>query len=238
MIIFPAIDIIGGKAVRLFRGDYDRMTVYGEDPSEVAMDFVRLGADHIHIVDLEAARFGKPVNMDTVLKIKERSGVFCEIGGGIRSLETASMYLEAGMDRVILGTAAVEDQNLLRTAIGRFGSKVAVGVDLKDGFVEVRGWEKNSGVHAMDLMRDLEKLGLDTVIVTDISKDGAMQGTNRELYSALSAAFEIKILASGGVSSMEDIRSLKKMGMHGAIIGKAYYIGALDLRQAIEEAKE
>ncbi len=237
MIIYPAIDIFEGKAVRLLKGNYDEMTVYSDDPSEVAMDFVRSGADHIHIVDLEAARSGETPNMESVLRIKERSGVFCEIGGGIRSMETASKYLEAGVDRVILGTAAVEDRDFLGSAVRRFGSGIAVGADLRNSVVSVRGWTRDSGIHAVDFMRDLESFGVDTVIMTDISKDGAMQGTNRELYRTISEMFKINIVASGGVSSLDDLRALKEMGLSGAIIGKAYYTGAIDLRQAIIESE-
>lgn len=238
MIIYPAIDIVGGKAVRLLRGDYDKMTVYSDDPSEIAMDLVSKGATHIHIVDLEAAKTGETPNMETVIRIKERAGVFCEIGGGIRSMETAERYLENGLDRVILGTAALEDRTFLKQAVRRFGPKIAVGVDLKDGMVAVKGWTVKSDIHAIDFIRELEEIGVDTVIVTDISKDGAMQGTNREMYRAISRMFSTKLVASGGVSSLDDVLSLKKMGLHGAIIGKAYYTGAIDLKEVISLSME
>ena len=237
MIILPAIDIYKGKAVRLLKGDYDQMTVYSDDPSEIAEDFVKQGADHIHVVDLEAAKTGETSNMETVLKIKARSGAFVEIGGGIRSMEAASKYLNAGIDRIILGTAAVNDPAFLRTAVREFGSKVAVGVDLRDGIVAVKGWTESSGIHAVDFMQNMKTLGVETVIVTDISKDGAMQGTNRELYRELSAKYDLKITASGGVSSLEDIRYLASLGLYGAIIGKAYYTGAIDLKEAVAQVQ-
>ena len=237
MNIFPAIDLYEGKAVRLFKGDYAQMTVYSEHPEEIGIAFANAGAKYIHIVDLEGAKNGETPNLATVVKIKQASGLFCEIGGGVRSMEVIRRYIDAGMDRVILGTAAVTDPEFLKTAVTTYGDKIAVGVDIKDGKVAIKGWTEKSELDAFDFCEQMEKLGVKTLICTDISKDGAMQGTNRALYKELSARFSMDIVASGGVSSIEDIEKLAEMDLYGAIIGKAYYIGAIDLKQAIEVAK-
>ncbi len=237
MILFPAIDLYEGKAVRLFQGDYARMTVYSEHPEEIARDFAALGADHIHIVDLEGARDGGTPNLESVCAIKAASGAFCEIGGGVRSMAVAARYLGAGLDRVILGTAAVKDPAFLREAVAEFGEKLAVGVDLKDGFVAVKGWTETTALTADDFCAQMRALGVRTLICTDVSRDGAMRGANLSLYRALSEKFDLQITASGGVSSLEDVVKLREMGLYGAIIGKAYYTGALDLKEAIEAAK-
>lgn len=237
MILFPAIDLYDGKAVRLYKGDYAQMTVYSDRPVETALDFVRCGADHIHLVDLAGARDGGTPNFDTVCAIKRSSGAFCEIGGGIRSMEVIERYLHAGVDRVILGTAAVEDPEFLRAAVAAYGAQVAVGVDIREGNVAVKGWTERSGLDAFDFCGQIQALGVQTVICTDISRDGAMQGTNRALYQRLSQRFAMDFIASGGVSSLEDVLALRDMGLHGAIIGKAYYSGAIDLREALEVAK-
>ncbi len=237
MILFPAIDLVSGKAVRLFKGDYAQMTVYSDHPEEIGEDFRDQGATHIHIVDLEGAKSGDTPNLSTVLKIKERSGLFCEIGGGIRSMEIVRRYLESGIDRVILGTAAVEDREFLLSAIDAYGKRIAVGADLKDGFIAIKGWLCRSAVTADEFFTDMKKIGVDTVICTDISKDGAMQGTNRLLYKTLSEKYTMNITASGGVSSLDDILALKEMDLYGAIIGKAYYTGAINLKEAVELTK-
>lgn len=237
MNIFPAIDLYEGKAVRLFKGDYAQMTVYSEHPEEIGIAFAKAGARYIHIVDLEGAKNGETPNLATVVKIKQASGLFCEIGGGVRSMEVIHRYIDAGMDRVILGTAAVTDPEFLKNAVTTYGDKIAVGVDIKDGKVAIKGWTEKSELDAFDFCEQMEKLGVKTLICTDISKDGAMQGTNRALYKQLSTRFSVDIVASGGVSSIEDIEKLAEMDLYGAIIGKAYYIGAIDLKQAIEVAK-
>jgi len=237
MLIFPAIDLYEKKAVRLFKGDYEQMTVYSTDPLSVANDFARKGATHIHMVDLEGAKFGTTPNLSVVREIAEKTDLFVEIGGGIRDMQTVETYLAAGADRVILGTAAVTDPDFLKEAVLRFGEKIAVGVDLKDGKVAIRGWTEVSALDAFTFCAQMEEVGVRTVICTDISKDGAMQGTNVPLYEALSNRFSLNIIASGGVSSLEDIRRLCAMGLHGAIVGKAYYTGAVDLKEAIEVAK-
>lgn len=236
MILFPAIDIIQGKAVRLLKGDYNQMTVYSDKPWEIAKDFADKGAKWIHIVDLEGARDGGTPNLETVLKIKKESGLKCEIGGGIRSMEVVDIYLQSGLDRVILGTAAVKDPQFLKVAVEKYKEKIAVGVDIRDGYVSIKGWTESSDQKAFEFCKKMQDMGVKTLICTDISKDGAMKGTNRELYRDLSQQLGIDITASGGVSSMNDITYLAGMNLYGAIIGKAYYTGAIDLKQAIAES--
>ena len=237
MNLFPAIDLYNGCAVRLFKGDYAQMTIYSENPIEIARDFENCGARFIHMVDLEGAKDGTTPNLSIVQQIAAETDLFVEIGGGIRTMETAEKYIDSGVDRIILGTAAVHDRAFLESALAAFGSKVAVGIDIRDGFVATHGWTKSSGMDAFAFCREMENLGVSNIICTDISKDGAMQGTNRELYRQLTEQFSIDITASGGVSSMEDILALRQMNLYGAIIGKAYYTGAIDLRQALEAAK-
>lgn len=237
MLIYPAIDLYEGKAVRLYKGDYAQMTVYNNDPAQVAADFKEKGAACIHMVDLEGAKTGETPNLDTICRVKEKTGLFCQVGGGIRSMETVSRYLDAGLDRVILGTAAVTDPDFARAAVDAYGEKIAIGVDIRDGFVAVKGWTEKSSLEAFDFCRRMESIGIKTLICTDISKDGAMQGPNNALYEQLSRELGMQIIASGGVSSIDDIKRLAKMELHGAIVGKAYYTGAVDLREAIEVAR-
>lgn len=237
MLIFPAIDLYEGKAVRLYQGDYAQMTVYSNNPVEIAKDFAKAGATCLHLVDLEGAKSGTTPNLETIKGIIRDTKLFTEVGGGIRTMETVRKYLDAGVNRVILGTAAVKDEAFLREAVNTYGEKVAVGVDIKDGKVAIHGWTETSALDAFDFCRKLEEIGVSTVICTDISKDGAMQGTNRALYRDLSKAFKLQIIASGGVSSMDDVKHLATLNIYGAIIGKAYYTGAIKLSEAIEVAK-
>lgn len=237
MLIFPAIDLVGGKAVRLFQGDYDKMTVYNDDPAAAARAFQDAGAQYLHVVDLEGARDGGTPNLESVRAIVAGTALNVEIGGGVRDMETVERYLDLGVFRVILGTAAVRDRAFLEAALARFGPRVAVGVDLRDGFVAIRGWRELTALPAADFCAELESLGLDTLICTDISRDGAMRGTNRTLYRELSARLRLKLVASGGVSTLDDILALKQTGVHGAIVGKALYTGDLDLKTAVEAAK-
>lgn len=237
MIIFPAIDLYDKKAVRLFKGDYNNMTVYSENPIEVAYDFEKKGATAVHIVDLEGAKLGTTPNIQIVEQIVKNTGLFTEIGGGIRSMETVKKYIDIGVDRVILGTAAVENRDFLVNAVKTYGEKIAVGADVKDGFIAIKGWTQKSELTLDDFLRDMESIGVKTVICTDISKDGAMKGTNHELYSELSKKFRLNITASGGVSTINDVKKLAEMNMSAAIIGKAYYTGDIDLSKAIEVAK-
>ena len=234
MNIFPAIDILGGCAVRLFKGDYDQMTIYSTQPAEIAKDFEAAGARFIHLVDLEGAKSGTTPNIETIKQIRAESSLFIEVGGGIRSMEVIRTYLDAGVNRVILGTAAVNDPDFLKEAVETYGEKIAVGVDIKDGYVAIKGWTEKSEHNGMEFCRKMQELGVKTIICTDISKDGAMKGTNRELYRQLSEELHIDIIASGGVSSIDDVKALAAMNLYGAIIGKAYYTGAIDLAKALE----
>ncbi len=236
MLIFPAIDLYGGKAVRLYKGDYNQMTVYSENPPALAEAFREAGATHMHLVDLEGAKTGETPNLETIRSIREAVPLFIEVGGGVRSMEVVERYLDAGLDRVILGTAAVTDPAFLRAAVSKHGEKIAVGVDIKDGKVAIRGWTEKSAFDAFAFCRELQEIGVRTIICTDVSKDGAMQGTNRALYGKLSKELNIDIIASGGVSTLEDVKALRALNLYGAIIGKAYYTGAIDLREAIGAA--
>ena len=237
MLILPAIDLYEGQAVRLLYGDYKKMTVYNPDPVAVARDFLAAGATEIHVVDLEGARDGTTPNLEVVRAIAAIPGMAVEIGGGIRSLDTVRAYLGAGVRRVILGTAAVTDEAFLRAALAEFGDAIAVSVDIRDGKVAIKGWTEDSGLDAYEFCRHLDELGVRTLISTDITKDGAMQGANHELYRTLSRELTMNIIASGGVSSMEDVTRLASLGIYGAIIGRAYYTGAITLSDAIKEAK-
>ena len=235
MIIFPAIDIYGGKVVRLTRGDYDRMTVYADDPAQMAAQIEAAGAKWLHAVDLEGAKNGDTPNYGAVRRICEQTGLQVEIGGGIRTVETIEKYLEAGVARVILGTRAVTDDEFLRDVIGRFGDRIAVGVDARDGKVAVKGWLEVLDVDMFDFIAHLEDIGASTAIVTDISKDGAMSGTNLPMYRRLAQECGLQVTASGGISTMDDLRAIRDMGLYGAIVGKAMYTGDIDIAAALRE---
>ena len=237
MIILPAIDLLGRKAVRLLKGDYNQVTVYSDSPLEVAEKFKSLGATHIHMVDLDGAKYGTAPNMDIVAEVAEKTGLFIEIGGGIRSMEIVKKYIDAGISRVILGTAAICDEDFLKEAVKAYGEKIAVGADVKDGKIAVKGWLEQSDVTLDEFFLKMQDLGVKNIICTDISRDGAMRGTNLELYRELSEKYSLDITASGGVSSIEDVKRLREMNLYGAIIGKAYYTGAVDLEEAIEVAR-
>lgn len=237
MIIFPAIDLYDKKAVRLLKGDYDNMTVYSDNPIEIARDFERQGAKHIHMVDLEGAKDGTTPNIDIVLQVANETSLFTEIGGGIRSMDTVKKYLDAGVDRVILGTAAVNDEGFLKEAVSIYGEKIAVGADVKDGYIAIKGWLEKSEITLDNFFEKMQNLGVKTIICTDISKDGAMRGTNLQMYRDLSKKYSVDITASGGVSSLDDVKELRSMELYAAIIGKAYYTGAIDLAEAVEVAK-
>ncbi|MBO4982821.1 MAG: 1-(5-phosphoribosyl)-5-[(5-phosphoribosylamino)methylideneamino]imidazole-4-carboxamide isomerase [Clostridia bacterium] len=237
MKIFPAIDLYDKKAVRLFKGDYNQMTVYSDNPIEIARDFEKKGARFIHMVDLEGAKNGSTPNIDIVKDIASNTELSVEIGGGIRSMDVVKKYLNSGVDRVILGTSAVTDESFLKEAVSKYGEKIAVGADVKDGYIAIKGWVEKSQYSLEEFLSKMEAIGVKTIICTDISKDGAMKGTNLELYKSLNAKYNLDIIASGGVSTIDDIRALRQMNMYGAIIGKAYYTGAIDLEEAIEVAK-
>lgn len=238
MKLFPAIDLYEKKAVRLYKGDYNAMTVYSDDPVSVAKDFRAAGAECIHVVDLEGAKTGETPNIDVVAAIARESGLFVEIGGGIRSMSVLKAYFDAGVSRCILGTAAVTDEAFLREAIAEYGEGIAVGADVKDGYIAIKGWIEKSEYTLDAFFAKMQSLGVRTVICTDISKDGAMRGTNLEMYRALSEKYSVDIVASGGVSSISDIEALKNMNIYGAIIGKAYYTGAIDLARAVRICKD
>ena len=238
MYILPAIDLYDGCAVRLLRGDYAQMTTYSDDPAAVAKKFAAAGAEWLHLVDLEGAKSGGTPNADTVSAIASAGQLKVEIGGGVRSVEVIERYLSLGVARVILGTAAITEPALLESAAKAYGAQMAVGVDLRDGKVAIRGWTETSAMEGMDFIARLEQLGIGTVIVTDISRDGAMKGTNLDLYRSLKEKFSLNVIASGGVSSLADVRALGQIGVYGAILGRALYTGDLVLEEALTAAKE
>lgn len=233
MKIFPAIDLFGGQAVRLYQGDYNQMTVYDPEPLNTVRRFEAAGASCLHLVDLEGAKSGETSNLSTIETIARETKLFMEVGGGIRSMETIQRYLDAGASRVILGTAAVTDPDFTALAVQTYGEKIAVGADLKNGKIAIKGWLETAQESWDVFLGRMEELGVRTVICTDISKDGVLEGTNHKLYAALSARYDMDIIASGGVSSLEDVKALRKAGAAGAIIGKALYTGAIDLAEAV-----
>lgn len=238
MKLFPAIDLYGGSAVRLFKGDYEKMTLYDKDPVSVAKKFEAAGAENIHLVDLEGAKTGETPNLEVIRGIVSETKLSAEVGGGIRSMDVVKAYLDAGVSRVILGTAAVTNEAFLREALGAYGEKIAVGVDLRDGYVAIKGWTENSDLRYDVFLAKLQDMGVSTVICTDISRDGAMKGTNLALYKELTEKFpKINFIASGGVSTLDDVKNLRDMNVYGAIIGKAYYTGAVDLAEAVRVCK-
>lgn len=237
MIILPAIDLYNGKAVRLYKGNYSEMTVYSDNPLSIAEDFEASGAKYIHIVDLEGAKDGSTPNIDVIKKIVSGTALFAEVGGGIRSMETVEKYIAAGVKRVILGTAAVTDEKLLVDAVSAYPEQIAVGADIRDGYIAIKGWKETSKLSCNEFFAKMQNIGVKNIICTDISKDGAMKGTNLELYRELSEKFSMQITASGGISSISDVKALRKMNIYGAIIGKAYYTGAIKISEAIEAAK-
>ena len=237
MELFPAIDLIGGCAVRLVKGDYAQKTVYSDNPAEVAKSFAAAGAKYLHVVDLEGAKDGGTPNLETIKNIVENGGLLVEVGGGIRSEEVIQKYLDAGVFRVILGTAAVQNPAFLEDMVQKYGEKIAVGVDIKDGMVAIKGWTEVSAESCFDFCEKLQKIGVKTIICTDISKDGLLSGTNLELYKELSEKFSVDIVASGGVTTLDDVKKLAEMGMYGAILGKALYTGNIDLKAAVELTK-
>ena len=237
MKIFPAIDMRDGKAVRLFQGDYDQMTVYADDPVEVAKGFYDAGARNLHMVDLDGAKEGLPVNFEVVRAVCETTDLFVEIGGGIRNEERIRNYLDAGVGGVILGTVAAEDPEFVKEMTGKYGEKIAVGVDARDGRVAVKGWLEVTDLDSVEFCREMKNAGVRTIIYTDISKDGAMQGTNMEIYRRLNEIDGLDIMASGGISSIGEVRELAEF-TYGAILGKALYDGALDLAECVAIAGE
>lgn len=235
MQIFPAIDLSGGQVVRLYQGDYEQMTVYGTDPCAVAREFTRAGAKYLHVVDLDGARDGTLANFSSIEAIAQQGGLYIEVGGGIRTEERIQQYLELGVGRCILGTIAVKDFDFTARMAQTYGDKIAVGVDARDGYVAINGWKELSEEKGIDFCRRLFDAGVKTVIYTDISRDGAEQGTNLEVYQELAKITGLQVTASGGVSSLDELRQLQTMGTHAAILGKALYTGRLDLKTVIQE---
>ncbi|MBE6545910.1 MAG: 1-(5-phosphoribosyl)-5-[(5-phosphoribosylamino)methylideneamino]imidazole-4-carboxamide isomerase [Ruminococcaceae bacterium] len=238
MNLIPAIDLIGGQAVRLKKGDYNQVTVYSKEPVEVAKSFEKQGASFLHIVDLDGAKNGSTANFSTIEAIVSQTNLSVEVGGGIRTMETVETYLSLGVDRIILGTAAVTDREFLKQAVEKYPKQTAVGIDIRDGLVAIKGWTEVSDLSCFDFCRFVENIGVQTVICTDISKDGMMLGTNLQLYRDLCREFHMNIIASGGVSTMEDIQKLSEIKLYGAILGKALYTGSIDLAEAIAKTKE
>ena len=237
MILLPAIDLFEGKAVRLKKGDYNEMTVYSSDPVSLAAEMEAQGAEWIHMVDLEGARSGLAPNLHIAEAVARTTGLKVEFGGGLRSLETLARCVDSGVSRVILGTAAVTDPELLESALARWGGRIAAGADIREGKIAIRGWLETAEESLEAFLDRMHALGVETAICTDISRDGMLGGSNRELYESLRGRKGPRIIASGGVSGLEEIRSLRDMGLYGAILGKAYYTGAVDLRAGIEAAK-
>ncbi|QIB70028.1 1-(5-phosphoribosyl)-5-[(5-phosphoribosylamino)methylideneamino]imidazole-4-carboxamide isomerase [Aminipila butyrica] len=236
MNIYPAIDLYQGAAVRLFKGDYSQMTIYDESPLTVAEAYKIQGSSSLHLVDLEGARDGKTTNLSAIKNIVEHVDLFVQLGGGIRDMKTAETYLDMGVDRLILGTAAITDPAFLKEAVRSYGSQIAVGIDIKEEKVAIKGWTELSTYTCDQFCQQMQELGVQTIICTDVSRDGAMKGTNRQLYRRLSQAYSLDIIASGGVSTLLDISALSAMGLHGAILGKALYTGAFTLEEALETA--
>lgn len=237
MKIYPAIDLRGGQVVRLTKGDYDQMTVYASDPAEIARGFAAQGAEYLHVVDLDGAKDGSLANFEAVTAIAKAADLFAEVGGGIRDMGRIEKYLSLGVDRCILGTAAVNNPAFLREALAEFGKHIAVGVDAKDGFVAVAGWLEVTEKRGVDFCCELRDMGVGTVIYTDIARDGMLSGPNHELYAQLSEISDLDVIASGGVTTVSDVQRLAATGIHGAIIGKALYTGRISLQEALEAAK-
>lgn len=233
MKVFPAIDLCDGKVVRLYKGDYGKVTVYNEDAVSVAEDFYKQGARYLHIVDLDGAKRGEPANFKLIERIVAATGMYCEVGGGIRSMQSIETYLRHGAKRVILGTAAINDPELLKEAVAVYGDKIAVGVDTNNGKVAVKGWTETTDISGIDFCKDLQKQGIKHVIYTDISKDGTLKGTNLALYKALAGIKGLTVTASGGVTFVSEVLTLDSYGIDSVILGKAIYEGVLNLSKVI-----
>ena len=238
MIILPAIDIIGGKPVRLYQGDYEKKEVVADSVTDTALKFEKEGAAYVHLVDLDGAKEGRMINHELIAKTAHSLSIPAEVGGGIRSMEDIEWYLNHGVSRVILGTAAIRDESLLKEALGKYGNKIAVGMDCKDGYAMGQGWLEKSSLYYLDFAKELENIGVANIIFTDISKDGTLRGPNLEMLKKLSETVSVSITASGGIHNMDDIRKLASMHLYGAIVGKAIYAGTVDLKEAIQISQE
>ena len=233
MQICPATDILGGKVVRLTKGDYNQVKIYADSPAEMALEFMKDGATNLHMVDLDGAKDGTPANFDAIKEAAKIKGLFIEVGGGIRNMQRIEDYLSLGVKRVILGTAAIRNYPFVEEAVKEFGSAVAVGVDAKEGLVAVSGWQETTNVNSVEFCKKLRDTGVSTVIYTDISKDGMLSGTNLEIYKELSQIKGLDIVASGGITFADELKTLNEMGIYGAIVGKAVYEGKLSLKDAL-----
>ena len=235
MLVIPAIDLKDGQAVRLYKGDYNQKTVYSNNPEELAKEFETMGAKWLHVVDLDGAKDGKCINLETIRKIKQTTNMSLELGGGIRNMETVALHLdEVGIDRVILGTAAINDPQFLKEAISKYGAKkIVVGVDVKNGYVSTSGWLKTSDVPYLDFIKELEKIGVEYIVVTDISKDGTLQGPNFKMYEQIASVSKINFVVSGGIKDKQNILDVAKKDYYACIVGKAYYEGKVDLKEVI-----
>ena len=233
MLVIPAIDLKDGQAVRLYKGDYNQKTVYSNNPEELAKEFETMGAKWLHVVDLDGAKDGKCINLETIRKIKQTTNMSLELGGGIRNMETVALYLdEVGIDRVILGTASINDPQFLKEAISKYGAKkIVVGVDVKNGYVSTSGWLKTSDVPYLDFIKELEKIGVEYIVVTDISKDGTLQGPNFKMYEQIASVSKINFVVSGGIKDKQNILDVAKKDYYACIVGKAYYEGKVDLKE-------
>lgn len=237
MKLLPAIDLLGGNCVRLFRGDFDTAHQVADDPLSTARSFQKAGSGWIHMVDLDGARTGDGINRPVILQVAQNTSLKVEVGGGIRSMDAIDTYLQGGVSRVILGSAALEDPALVKKAVEQYGQRIAVGIDAKNGQVAARGWLSTSSVDYLTLAKQMENLGVSTIIYTDIAKDGMMLGPNFEQMKALRQAVSCDLVASGGIRSLEDLQSLQDIGIDWAILGKSIYQGAIDLAKALEWAK-
>lgn len=238
MKIFPAIDLYEGQAVRLYKGDYQKMTVYAKNPLDLTKKFAQSGCKYLHMVDLEGAKDDNTANQATIAALVQESGLFCQAGGGIRSFAVIDKYLTLGVNRLIIGTKAVEDPQFAKEAVAKYGEKIAVGIDLKDGLVAIKGWRETAAFTADEFFALMSDYGVKCIICTDISKDGTLMGPNLQLYEHLQNEYAVDLIASGGVSSIADIRALAEMKLYGAIIGKAYYEGRVDLKEAVKVGGE
>ncbi len=237
MQIFPATDILGGKVVRLTKGDYNQVKIYADSPAEMALEFMKDGATNLHMVDLDGAKDGAPVNFEAIREAAKIKDLFIEVGGGIRDMKRVEDYLSLGVKRVILGTAAIRNYPFVEEAVKEFGNAIAVGVDAKEGFVAVSGWQETTSVKSVEFCKKLRDTGVATVIYTDISKDGMLSGTNLEVYGELSEIKGLDIVASGGITFVNEIEKLRDMNIYGAIVGKAVYEGKLSLKDALKAAE-
>ncbi|WP_068676235.1 1-(5-phosphoribosyl)-5-[(5-phosphoribosylamino)methylideneamino]imidazole-4-carboxamide isomerase [Oceanobacillus sp. Castelsardo] len=234
MILFPAIDIRGGKCVRLIQGDYNQEKVYSDAPADMAIEWQSKGADFLHVVDLDGAKTGDSINQSVIKSIAEQANIPVQVGGGIRSIDVIEKYISAGVNRVIIGTAAIKNKDFLNEAVSTYGDKIAVSIDARNGFVATDGWTKESNIKATDLVKELEAIGVKTIVYTDILKDGMLKGPNFEELQIINQATTMDVIASGGVSTKEDIQKLSELNMYGAIIGKALYDGTLKFEEALE----